>query len=137
MDLETVRGLTVWFQFIGAAGAALTVIIGAATVFHKRVVRPWNAKLDAISDLVGLLPAIEELVRTEMTPNGGGSMKDQLARIPVLESQLEVDRVATDAPTRPSSRRARWPVSMSGRRSIVSAALPSAATASRIAAESG
>lgn len=97
MDLETVRGLTVWFQFIGAAGAALTVIIGAATVFHKRVVRPWNAKLDAISDLVGLLPAIEELVRTEMTPNGGGSMKDQLARIPVLESQLEVDRVATDA----------------------------------------
>lgn len=83
----TIKDLSDMLIYLGAVAAALAAI---AVVFRFAVFRPWQRWTEELVKKQITVPL--DKVHTEMTPNGGGSMKDQLNRVE-LKVNLISERV--------------------------------------------
>jgi len=84
-------GTNFWFNYIAAIGFASATIWGAVTFIHRRWIRQVTAivgkELDA--ELTNKIAEEVKEIHYETQSNGGGSMKDSLARIERNQEELQ------------------------------------------------
>lgn len=93
--------LTPWFVLVTSFVAAMTAVGVASMFLWRRVFWPGFRGLveDAVAPMEASLAGVHEIVHRELTPNGGGSIKDRVSELAVQSERVEKNLLARNEST--------------------------------------